>query len=96
MINPEFDKTIRYMGEHMTNRYADIDENLSGFLSTRLEGGAEMKHAIWLPAGEIVSVRHFDLGNRRVLIEHQDGRCETVDASTIHLLNHPAYPETAV
>jgi hypothetical protein len=80
----------------MTNRYADIDENLPSFLSTKLEGGAEMRHAIWLPAGEIVAVRHFDSGNNRVLIEHHDGRCETVDASTIHLLNYPVYSETTV
>ncbi len=55
-----------------------------------------MKHAIWLPAGEIVAVRHFDFLYGRVLIEHQDGRCETVAASTIHLLNYPFSPETMV
>jgi hypothetical protein len=55
-----------------------------------------MRYAIWLPAGEIVAVKHFDSLNNRVFIEHQDGRCETVAASSIHLLIYQVYSETAV
>jgi hypothetical protein len=83
-----------FPGGHMTRRYTDMDRYESGSIPAKLEGGTNMRHAILLPEGVIVSVRHFDSQNNRVLIEHQDGRCETVAASTIHFLNIPAYSQT--
>jgi hypothetical protein len=54
-----------------------------------------MRRAIWLPAGEIVVVRSYDEYNNIAIIEHDDGRCETVAASKIHLLAYPAYLKVA-
>jgi hypothetical protein len=55
-----------------------------------------MRYAIWLPAGEIVLVRHYDAANNRAVIEHSDGRCETVAACKIRLLEYPAYLKTGL
>jgi hypothetical protein len=55
-----------------------------------------MRYAIWLPAGEIVFVRYYDAGNNRAVIEHSDGRCETVAACKIRLLEYPAYLKTGL
>ncbi len=53
-----------------------------------------MRYAIWLPAGEIVLVMHYDEGNNRAIIERCDGRHETVSAGGIRLLEEPAYPRS--
>jgi hypothetical protein len=54
-----------------------------------------MRRAIWLPFGEIVTVRSYDEYNNIAIIEHDDGRNETVAASTIHFLIYPGYMKTA-
>ena len=48
-----------------------------------------MRYAIWLPGGEIVSVRFYDAGSGMAIIEHNDGRWETVSAGKIRLLEYP-------
>ncbi len=55
-----------------------------------------MRFAIWLPAGEIVTVRHYDADNNRAIIEHHDGRCETVVAGSVRLLEDPAFAKTGL
>ncbi len=54
-----------------------------------------MRRAIWLPFGEVVNVRIYDEYNNMAIIEHDDGRNETVAASTIHLLVYPGYLKVA-
>lgn len=53
-----------------------------------------MRYAIWLPAGEIVSVRFYDAGNNMAIIEHNDGRWEAVPAGKVRLLEYPGYVKT--
>jgi hypothetical protein len=60
-----------------------------------LHRGVIMRRAIWLPAGEIVVVRSYDEYNNIVIIEHGDGRYDTVAVSTIHFLEYPVYLKAA-
>jgi hypothetical protein len=73
-----------------------MQQNRSFNLSAKgLEGGVTMRRAIWLTTGEIVLVKRYDLSNNIAIIECNDGRLDTVEASAIHFLVYPGYLKAA-
>ncbi|HKZ17921.1 MAG TPA: hypothetical protein VJ161_10720 [Geobacteraceae bacterium] len=54
-----------------------------------------MRRAIWLTTGEIVLVKRYDISNNIAIIECNDGRLDTVEASAIHFLVYPGYLKAA-